>query len=49
MVPWGMTIPSCIARATAAILPHLLFAHGVVDGHGLDQLYSPLRHPLPAA
>ncbi len=37
------------ARATAAILPHLLFAHGVVDGHGLDQLYSPLRHPLPAA
>lgn len=40
----------CDARATAAVLPHLLAAHGVGDGDGrsLDALYSPLRFPVPA-
>jgi DNA polymerase-3 subunit epsilon len=41
----------CDARATAAVLPHLLAAHGVVDdvdGVDLQALYSPLRHPPPA-
>jgi len=31
------------ATATAAILPHLLAAHGVRDDSDLDALYSPLR------
>ena len=31
------------ARATAAVLPHLLAAHGVRDESDLDALYSPLR------
>jgi DNA polymerase III subunit epsilon len=29
------------ARATAAVLPHLLAAHGVVEADDLDALYSP--------
>lgn len=39
----------CDARATAAVLPHLLAAHGATDGTGLAALYSPLRFPVPAA
>lgn len=39
----------CDARATAAVLPHLLAAHGATDGTGLEALYSPLRFPVPAA
>lgn len=31
----------CDARATAAVLPHLLAAHGVVDAPDLDPLYTP--------
>ena len=31
------------ATATAAVLPHLLAAHGVLDESDLDALYSPLR------
>ena len=33
----------CDAAATAAILPHLLTANGVVDDTDLDELYSPYR------
>ena len=33
----------CDATATAAILPHLLTANGVVDVTDLDDLYSPYR------
>jgi DNA polymerase-3 subunit epsilon len=37
----------CDARATAAVLPHLLAAHGVVDEADLNALYSPV--PLAAS
>ena len=33
----------CDARATAAVLPHLLAAHGVVDASDLDDLYVSAR------
>ena len=34
------------ARATAAVLPHLLIAHGVADEVDLDALYSDRQRPV---
>jgi len=41
----------CDARAKAAVLPHLLVAHGVTDEDALAGVFSPFRpetHPSPS-